>query len=110
MVAVKHCEPDAYGIRICERLLAIYGASLALAQVYVTLNRLERKGLLSSCWSNPKPTRGGRARRCYKLESNGVTALDESTTFRQRSLTSMMEGRDGYPESASTAGILPAVG
>ena len=56
MVAVKHCEPEAYGVRICERLLAIYGASLALAQVYVTLNRLERKGFLSSSWTDPKPT------------------------------------------------------
>ena len=33
----------------------------------MTLDRLEKKGLLSSYLTDPTPERGGRAKRCYRV-------------------------------------------
>jgi PadR family transcriptional regulator PadR len=88
MVAVRNCGEDAYGLRIAEGLLEVYGGSLAIAQVYVTLNRLEKKGFLSSQMQAPRPIRGGRARRVFKLEGKGDLALEQSTAFRRALVTS----------------------
>jgi PadR family transcriptional regulator, regulatory protein PadR len=51
---------------------------VARAAVYVTLRRLEDKGLLSSSMSDPIPERGGKPRRYVKLERAGAQALREA--------------------------------
>jgi DNA-binding PadR family transcriptional regulator len=88
MVTVQNCAEEAYGLRIAESLLEIYGSTLAIAQVYVTLNRLEKKGFLSSRTESPRPIRGGRARRVFQLEGKGDQALEQSTAFRRALVTS----------------------
>jgi DNA-binding PadR family transcriptional regulator len=89
MAAVRNCGKEAYGLRIAESLLEIYGNALAIAQVYVTLNRLEKKGFLSSQTESPRPIRGGRARRVFLLEGKGDQALEQSTVFRRALVTSV---------------------
>jgi DNA-binding PadR family transcriptional regulator len=44
----------------------------------MTLDRLEKKGLLASHLTEPLARRGGRARRCYTLTAQARTALQES--------------------------------
>jgi PadR family transcriptional regulator, regulatory protein PadR len=111
VAAVKDCEPEAYGVRVCEHLLELHGGSLALAQVYVTLNRLERKGFLSSHWTDPKPIPGGRSRRIFKLDGKGVMALEQSIASRERALASSRRG-EGTGEKRQVLGkaaIVPAI-
>jgi PadR family transcriptional regulator PadR len=91
LVAVRDCGGEAYGLRIAEMLLGIHGGSLAIAQVYVTLRRLEKKGFLSSQTQAPRPIRGGRARRVFNLEGTGEQALEQSTAFRRALVTSAIE-------------------
>jgi DNA-binding PadR family transcriptional regulator len=50
----------------------------------VTLYRLEDKGLISSWLSDPTPERGGRSKRCYRLEALGERALQDSAVTAQR--------------------------
>ena len=52
--------------------------------VYVTLDRLEDKGMVKSWLSDPTPERGGRAKRCYRLEALGERALEESAVTAKR--------------------------
>ena len=82
MVAVRGCGEEAYGLRIAERMVELYGDGLAMAQVYVTLKRLEKKGFLSSQMTVPQPIRGGRSRRVFHMEGKGAVALEQSTAFR----------------------------
>jgi DNA-binding PadR family transcriptional regulator len=58
--------------------------SISLGAVYVTLDRLEDKSLISSWLTDPTPERGGRAKRCYRLEALGERALEESAATAKR--------------------------
>jgi DNA-binding PadR family transcriptional regulator len=51
------------------------GIELSRGSIYVTLDRLERKGYVSSWFDDPTPEPGGKARRCFKLEPHGLEAL-----------------------------------
>ena len=84
LLAVAHLGDDAYGIPIVDEIERRTGRSTARAAVYVTLRRLEDKGLVSSWMSDPTPERGGKARRYVKLEPSGVAALREARRLAER--------------------------
>jgi DNA-binding PadR family transcriptional regulator len=52
--------------------------------VYTTLNRLENKGYLSSRRGEPLPVRGGRSKRYYTVEPEGLEALREMRNALKR--------------------------
>ena len=56
--------------------------------VYVTLDRLEHKGLLVSRLGEPTAERGGKAKRLYRVDKPGLAALTESLSGTQ----SMLDG------------------
>jgi PadR family transcriptional regulator, regulatory protein PadR len=79
LLALLRLGPDAYGMTVRREIEARTGRAVALGAVYATLDRLERKGLVSSTdGSDPPPERGGRARRYFRVESAGRGALDEA--------------------------------
>jgi DNA-binding PadR family transcriptional regulator len=45
--------------------------------LYVTLDRLERKGLILSHAGEPEPGRGGRPKRFVRITPKGVRAVRE---------------------------------
>lgn len=78
LAAVSTVE-DAYGITIHEAAEKLGQRALKLGAVYATLDRLEDKGYLTSWMTEPIAERGGRPKRCYKIEASGKQALKEST-------------------------------
>ena len=54
------------------------GRTVSRTAVYVTIRRLEKKGLISSWMRDPTPERGGKARRYIELVAAGLEALRES--------------------------------
>ena len=85
LTAVLLLGDDAYGVSIHEKVQALAAPkSIALGAVYVTLDRLEDKGLLTSWLTDPTPERGGRAKRCYRVEAVGERALQESAVTAKR--------------------------
>ena len=54
LLAVWRLEEDAYGTTVRDELETSSGRSVAQGAVYVTLMRLEKKGLLVSRLSDPK--------------------------------------------------------
>jgi PadR family transcriptional regulator, regulatory protein PadR len=78
-------EDEAYGVTIHSKVQGLaQPRAVSLGAVYVTLDRLEDKGLISSWLSDPTPERGGRAKRCYRLEALGERALQESAVTAKR--------------------------
>jgi PadR family transcriptional regulator PadR len=77
-------DRQAYGISVYDELVAKTGRRVARGAVYMTLDRLERKGLLTSFVTAPTPERGGRARRCYRVTRTATAALRASRTALQR--------------------------
>lgn len=79
---------EAYGITVYDELVARTKRRVARGAVYMTLDRLEKKGLLSSFQTEPTAERGGRAKRCYRVTKPAKAALRES----RRALLNLWEG------------------
>ena len=78
LLAILHLGGESYGVPIADEIERRTGRSVSRAAVYVTLRRLEEKGLLSSWLGDPTPERGGKARRHVKLEADGARALRDA--------------------------------
>lgn len=88
LLAVMRLGDGAYGASIQEELDRTGGRSAAISSIYITLTRLEDKGLVRSQMGEPTPERGGKPRRYFRLCPSGIEALK---TARGR-LLSMWEG------------------
>ena len=84
LLAILQLTGDVYGVPIVEEIERRTGRSVARAAVYVTLRRLETKGLISSWMSEPTAERGGKARRLVKIEPTGLEALRESREMMEQ--------------------------
>lgn len=81
LLAVLRLSPQAYGATIHRDIEHRTGRDLAIAAVYTTLDRLEKKGLLRSRVGEPTRERGGRSKKFYDLVPVGAEALAQS--YRQ---------------------------
>ena len=84
MLALVRLGKEGYGMTVRRELEATSGRTVALGSVYATLDRLEGKGYLSSWHSDPEPHRGGRARRNFRVEPEGLIALGRSREIMAR--------------------------
>jgi DNA-binding PadR family transcriptional regulator len=85
LTAILSLREDAYGVTIHAKVEELARPkAVSLGAVYVTLDRLEDKGFVASWLSDPTPERGGRAKRCYRLEALGERALQESAVTAKR--------------------------
>ena len=75
LLAVMRLGDEAYGVPISKELMTLAGRDVALGSIYAALDRLERKGFVSSALGDPTPERGGRAKRYFKVTPGGVQAL-----------------------------------
>jgi DNA-binding PadR family transcriptional regulator len=71
-------DDDAYGVNVHGELEQRTKRRVARGAVYMTLDRLEKKGLLTSYLTDPTPERGGRAKRCYRPTKPAREALQDS--------------------------------
>jgi PadR family transcriptional regulator, regulatory protein PadR len=85
MVAIQRLDNRAYGVAISREIADVTGREVALASLYVTLDRLSSKGAVVSELGDPSPERGGRAKRYFSLTSQGRREVREA----QRVLTSL---------------------
>lgn len=90
LLAIVQLEGDVYGVPIVDEIERRTGRTVAPAAVYVTLRRLEEKGLLSSKMSAPTAERGGKAKRCVKITTAGLASLREA----RQVIDSMWKGLD----------------
>lgn len=78
LLAALRLGEEAYGAAMSAELEATVGRRVSRGAIYVTLDRLEAKGLLTSRMSAPRAERGGRPRRMISVTPEGVSALRES--------------------------------
>ena len=97
MLAVLRLGDEAYGARLQLELDEIAGRTVSIGTVYVTMERLERKGLVASWLGDPTPMRGGRSKRFYQLTDEGVLALQEA----REALDKMWDGLEASPRLGS---------
>ena len=78
MLAVLRLEEDAYGAAIQREIEAQTGRLVSVNAIYTTLDRLESKGLLRSWIGDPTRERGGRRKKHYALEPQGLAAISQA--------------------------------
>jgi len=78
IIRVSQGDDDVYGVPIVEEIEKRTKRKAARAAVYITLRRLERKGLIASWSSEPTDERGGKARHCVKVTAAGTRALRDA--------------------------------
>lgn len=78
LLAVLRVGDEAYAVPVRQEIERRTGRAVARGAVYVTLERLEEKRLLTSSLGDPTPERGGRAKRFYRVSPQGVATLESS--------------------------------
>lgn len=84
LLAIAHLKDGAYGVPIRQEIEGRTGRTVAVGALYTALDRLERKGFVSSWMSDPTPERGGRSKRHFTLCASGARALRRSREFLDR--------------------------
>ena len=99
LLAVARLGDEAYGMSIRREIAARTNRDVAIGAVYSALDRMERKGHVSAWVGEPTAQPGGRAKRYYRMEPSGRTALKSSLD----TISSLLEGLelDPRPERGS---------
>lgn len=63
---------EAYGVPISEAIESSSGRDVSMGSVYITLQRLEAKALVTSRLGEPTAERGGRAKTYFRVTAKGL--------------------------------------
>ena len=88
LLALIRLGDEAYGVPISDAIEESSGREVALGSVYITLDRLEQKGLVTSRLGEPTPERGGRAKTYFRVTAKGLREARQA----QRTLNRLWEG------------------
>jgi PadR family transcriptional regulator PadR len=83
LAAVSALGEEAYGLAIYNKLFE-FERDPNQGSMYVTLDRLERKGYLVSRFSLPEAKRGGMPRKYFRITPEGAEALLESVEMSKK--------------------------
>ena len=75
LLAILRLDEGSYAVPIREVIATEAGVDLTRGTIYVTLDRLERKKYIRSWYGDPTPEPGGKARRLFAIERDGIAAL-----------------------------------
>lgn len=90
LLAVLGLRDEAYPVSIRDAIEARTRRQVSRAAVFITLERLERRGFVSSRYGDPTPVRGGRAKRFFRATRSGVAAAREAMQL-MRSMTAGLD-------------------
>ena len=77
LLSILKLRDIAYVVSIQKELKKMTGETWAMGALFVTLDRMSRKGYVQSRLSEPTPERGGRRKRLYMLLPAAIDALNE---------------------------------
>jgi PadR family transcriptional regulator PadR len=75
LLAVWRLSGEAYAVPLRALIAKETGVRLSRGSMYVTLDRLETKGLVESWFCEPTAEPGGKARRFFRILPAGTNAL-----------------------------------
>ena len=96
LLAVLQCRDEAYPLALRDAIENRTGRPASRAAVFITLERLEDKGLVVSRYGDPTPVRGGRSKRYFTATPSGVAAVKRSVAM----VSSMTAGLEALLRNA----------
>jgi PadR family transcriptional regulator PadR len=88
LLAILRLDGNAYGVTIRAEIMLRAGREPSPGALYTTLDRLEGKGLLTSRFGDPTPQRGGRAKRYFSVNAQGLEVVARA----KRTFENLWEG------------------
>ena len=73
---------EAYALNVADEFEEQTKRVTSIGAVHSTLNRLSKKGFLTSKVGDPTPERGGRRKRIYEITAEGYRALEQSKELK----------------------------
>ena len=77
LLSIWKLKGNAYGVTVREFISEVTGKYWSIGSIYVPLDRLVEKGLVSAYQGQPTKRRGGRSKRFYEITSEGMQVLAE---------------------------------
>jgi DNA-binding PadR family transcriptional regulator len=98
LTAIKHLKEDAYGMQIYGEVCRMADRDVNLGSMYVTLERLKKKGYVKYRVERGGPARRGKPRKFYTLLPLGAEVLLNSveTAKRMAATYSISENEDNH--------------
>jgi PadR family transcriptional regulator, regulatory protein PadR len=84
LLAIVYLQGRGYGPSIADEIERRTRTPVSFGAVYATLDRLQKKGLISSELGEPTPERGGKPKRFYRIEAPGEQALRATQAMADR--------------------------
>jgi PadR family transcriptional regulator, regulatory protein PadR len=88
LLALIRLADEAYGVPIADAIEKSSGRTVSIGSVYLTLERLQQKGLVSSRLGEPTEERGGRAKTYFRITAKGLREARRT----QRTLVRLWNG------------------
>lgn len=84
LLTVAILDDQAYGVSVTQEIDRLVGRSVGFNTVHTTLQRLQKKGFLTSSMGGATAERGGRRKRFFRLTAAGGAALLDIRAVRTR--------------------------
>ncbi|HET9832910.1 MAG TPA: PadR family transcriptional regulator [Vicinamibacterales bacterium] len=78
LLAVMHHGDDAYGVPVADAIDEASGRETNAAHIYLTLDRLEEHGFVTSHRGESTPERGGEAKMYFRVTGKGLRAARDA--------------------------------
>ncbi len=84
LLSVCNLTENAYGVTIKQTLAELAQRNASVGAIYAALDRLERKGFVTSWVGGATAERGGRRKRYYEVTSAGLAVLRDVRAVREQ--------------------------
>jgi len=84
LLSILRLRENAYGVPIRLHVCDVTDKYWSIGAIYDVLDRLTRKGLVSTISGEPEKKRGGKSKRFYRITKQGVRALEEVRELQQK--------------------------
>lgn len=89
LLALLRLQDKAYGVKIRQLLETTTGRKISLGSIYKTLSRLEEKGYVTASLGEPTAVRGGRRKKYYTVQADGLEVLNHSLSALRKLLSGL---------------------
>ena len=84
LLSILRLGENAYGVPLRRHVCDVTDKYWSIGAIYDVLDRLTRKGLVSTISGEPEKKRGGKSKRFYRITKQGVKALEEVRELQKK--------------------------
>ncbi len=84
LLSIWRLQNNAYGITIRDEMKRVTLKSMSFGALYVSLDKLVKKGYVTKKPGKPTAKRGGRSKNFYTLTTTGLQSLEAAREMNEK--------------------------